>query len=226
MSLILQPQSLGIQSIIDESFVWDCNWDMYFKDNSKKQLLIIHGGSVYRDDNDYYEALLLYPMRLNEGYSDWKSSLQSELSSEFDIVFPRFPLKENAKYWMWELSMDKIVGELTSDATVVCHSLGTCFILKYLQRHPDVRLGKLILVAPVITEDIIYDFAPQEITLYEVKKQFDNLIIFHSQDDVVVDFTEGERVATILQPNTFEVFVDKGHFNMPRCQEIVDAIIS
>ncbi len=53
----------------------------------------------------------------------------------YNIYEPKFVLHPNITLEAWEKEMDKFKDAFNKDALLVCHSLGTLFILKYLKKN-------------------------------------------------------------------------------------------
>lgn len=64
----------------------------------------------------------------------------------FSIFEPKFVLHPNITLEKWEEEMDKFKGAFNKDAVLICHSLGTMFILKYLKKN-ELKVKMLITVA-------------------------------------------------------------------------------
>ncbi len=73
--------------------------------------------------------------------------LQEDLRAlGFNIYEPKFVLHPNITLGKWEEEMDKFRDVIDEDALLVCHSLGTMFILKYLKKH-NLKAKMLVTVA-------------------------------------------------------------------------------
>src|SRR5690349_14685507 len=98
-----------------------------------RQVLVIHGGYSFSSYDAYlndlrtsrivYERLKYLP--------DWKPWLAKELS-DFDILLPSFPNKQNAQFDEWSIYFEKLIPFFGDDIQLVGHSLGAIFLAKYL----------------------------------------------------------------------------------------------
>ena len=52
----------------------------------------------------------------------------------------------------------------------------------------------------------------------------ENIVILHSQDDFVVPFSHGEKLAELLPAAEFMVFADKNHFLVEEFPELISKI--
>ena len=117
---------------------------------TKKQILVIHGGTTYRDHASYVQALLNKTPKLDWILSrrDWKNELQDQLGDNFLVYTPRMPESDNAQYDDWKLWFEKIVDMLEDDFFVIGHSLGGIFLAKYLSENKVAkRIMKTFLIA-------------------------------------------------------------------------------
>jgi len=90
---------------------------------------------------------------------NWKDWLQFQIEKDKNIIMqiPKFPNAHALlmKYDEWEKVMD--FQDINPDTVLIGHSAGGGFILKYLAKHPNLKIRQIILVAPWI--DVI-DFQP------------------------------------------------------------------
>jgi predicted alpha/beta hydrolase family esterase len=63
------------------------------------------------------------------------------------------PEKKFADYEAWKIYFEKIIPYLQEDCIIATTSLGSTFIVKYLQENNlDVSIKKLFLIAPAIED--------------------------------------------------------------------------
>ena len=141
-----------------------------------KNAIILHGCP---EKGDYYREDL--PSESNAHWLPW---LQKELMIR-DIVAatPEVPLSFEPKWKLWCQEFERY--ELTKDTILVGHSAGAGFIVKYLCIHPEVKVGKVVLVAPwldpdkTIEEKDFYEFTFDR----ELAKRTGGILIYRSADD-------------------------------------------
>ncbi len=195
----------------------------------KKQILIIHGGTVFDSYDDYLSYLRQYKIEslADLHFKDWKSQLEESLANEFEVIRPVMPCKRNAKYLEWVIWLEKFFPFLSNDIILIGHSLGGTFWLKYLAENDfPVKISQLHLVAAAITDtnEPLGDFALPE-DLGNVAQQVRNIFLYYSKDDPVVPFSDLEIIAEKLPQAEQVIFDDKGHFRMSDFAELKNNII-
>jgi uncharacterized protein len=193
-----------------------------------QQILLIHGGDAYKNHEDYLQSLREKEITLERiRAKGWKSNLQKALGGDYDVLAPRFPNAQNARYEEWKIIFEKILPLLDDGVILIGHSLGGIFLLKYLSEETVNKKIKatLLLAAPYATE--AYD----PIITFNIERSFASfrmtagkIIIYHSRDDVVVPFENAERLKRDLPDAEIKVFEDRGHFNDEIFPEIVEDI--
>ncbi len=85
----------------------------------------------------------------NGGFKPW---LKRELEKQgYQVVVPVMPDTEQPNMGEWLSTMQAAIGKPDEETVLIGHSLGGLAIFHYLQALPEgVRLGKAILVAPVV----------------------------------------------------------------------------
>jgi predicted alpha/beta hydrolase family esterase len=94
------------------------------------------------DKHQHYD-----PTLPSNGENYWFSWLKRQLILQ-DIhtisIEPPFPFRPRYSEWMREFER----CDLTANTLLVGHSCGAGFIIRYLSEHPNLRVGKVILIAP------------------------------------------------------------------------------
>lgn len=92
----------------------------------KKQVLYIHGGDSFGKYEDFLEDLKVRPVRDPFGLekkSIWVESLREELS-DFEVLMPTMPNKQNAQYEEWKIWLERHFEFLREEVILVGWSLG------------------------------------------------------------------------------------------------------
>lgn len=140
-----------------------------------RNAIILHG---LPSKNEYYSEK--YPSASNFHWIPWlqKHLMINDIKADTPEIFNVF-----------EPNYDEFVKEverfdITPETTLVGHSMGAGFWVKYLSTHPDIHVDKVVLVAPWINSDRSRDtdFFDFEIdpSILENANEF---IIFNSDDD-------------------------------------------
>src|SRR5262245_46218365 len=105
---------------------------------SKKQVLVIHGGDFFDSRKEFIESLQKEEVTMEDlipSAKRWKDNLQSDLGKSYEVLFPKMPIKEDARYDEWKMWFEKIIPFLKQDAVLVGHSLGGIFLARYLREN-------------------------------------------------------------------------------------------
>ena len=193
----------------------------------KKQVIVIHGGDSYETREKFLDALKNWEVT-KESFvpkSDWKSILQKDLGEEYEILAPRMPNKQNAKYDEWKIWFEKMLPFVQDGVIFVGHSMGGLFLAKYLSENSfPKKINAFFLVAPPYrnTDDI--DNFPIIGDLQRVWEQCPNIHIFQSEDDPLVSMNEAEEYKKAWPEAKMHIFQDRGHFNQENFPEIVEEL--
>jgi uncharacterized protein len=193
-----------------------------------KQLLVIHGGDAYDRYEDYIASLKQAELSLARlQKKDWKSNLHQTLGQEYDVILPRMPNAQNARYAEWKIWFEKIIPLLDETVVLIGHSLGGVFLAKYLSenKYPKKIKATFLVAAPynTVTYDPFVDFNLGD-SLALFAEQGGTIFLYHSSDDVVVPYHAVERYAQQLPDAIRRVFDDRGHFNAESLPELVEDI--
>jgi len=133
------------------------------------------------------------------------------------------PNRQNARYDEWSLWLERHVPFLRDGVILVGHSMGGIFLAKYLSENVfPVRIGMLALVAAPFDDETngsLGDFVLSD-NLENVSRQVGTILLFHSQDDPAVPFTECAKYARALPEAETIVLDGRGHFLDPDFPEL------
>lgn len=160
--------------------------------------------------NEHYD-----PQRPSNSEDHWFSWLKRQLILK-DIhavaVEPPFPFRP--RYEEWKKEFERF--DITPQTMLVGHSCGGGFLVRYLSEHQDLKVGKVILVAPWINPDNnpksdTADFFEFKIDR-NVASRTRGLVIFSSDND----YKSVQDTVEILKASTAGVqvhnFHNYGHF--------------
>ena len=193
---------------------------------TKQQLLFIHGGTTFEKGEDYIHFLRTRPITLTLSERWSGSFLDRELGNTFEIIRPRMPLKENARFSDWKIHFERYIPYLHNNVVLIGESLGGIFLIKYLSENlfPK-KISSLLLVAPPFdntlpNEELSGGFI-LEGDLSLLSRQINNIYFFFSKDDSVVPISHMQK----YEDAKYSVLSGKnGHFNVPEFPEIIDVI--
>lgn len=194
----------------------------------KQQVFIIHGGNAFNSYDDYLTDLKQKEVSLEMlKLSDWKSSLGAVLGEMFEVLIPRMPNPQNAKYFEWKIFFEKYIPLLDDGVILIGHSLGGIFLAKYLSEeiYPKKIRATLLVAAPFNTPHVhpYVDFNLLN-SLEGLAAQGGAVFFYHSKDDQVVPFSDFENYRVALPGAQFRTFEDRQHFNGEAFPEIAEDI--
>jgi predicted alpha/beta hydrolase family esterase len=196
----------------------------------KKQIFIIHGGTTFKNRKDYLSYLENKKVSIDKKTSWALDYLDKKLGKDFDIIRPRMPLQEDAKYEDWKIYFERFIPYLKSGVVLIGNSLGGIFLAKYLSENkfPKKIAGVFLIAAPfdntVIGGDLVGGFnLKSDLSLLE--KSTKNLYLMFSEDDQTVPVSHAEKYKNKLNKANVIVYKSKnGHFKIDEFPEIVKII--
>jgi uncharacterized protein len=196
----------------------------------KKQIVVIHGGDAFETYEEYFSYLQRKSITLEKlRQKEWKANLAEALGSEYDVIAPQMPNKQNARYAEWKIWFEKIEPLLNDEIILVGHSLGAIFLAKYLSENSfseKVR-ATFLVAAPynTATNHPLVDFNLTH-SLQDFAQRAGDIFLYHSTDDAVVPFSNFELYKASLPKAHIRTFNDRGHFNQADFPEITADIRS
>jgi len=162
------------------------------------------------DKKEYYDPTR--PTNSNDIWFPWLSKqliLQDILAVALEIPRPWQP-----RYDIWKKEFERF--DITPETILVGHSCGGGFLIRYLSDHPDLKVGKVALVAPWTnpsrnpksdTADF-FDFTIDP----DLASRTDGLSIFYSTNDSKSILDTITLLRQELHGVQWHEFHDKGHF--------------
>ena len=194
---------------------------------SLTQVVLVHGGDSFATSEEYLDALKNWPVTINDfkPKDDWKARLPGVLGPAFEVLAPRMPNKQNARYEEWQIWFGRLVPFIKDDVILIGHSLGGIFLAKYLaqNRLPRKIRGLALVAPPHNSTPEIGDFALLS-SLQLVSDQVNKIAIFHSHDDPVVPFSESAAYQRDLPSAKIVALDGRGHLNQPEFPELLEWI--
>jgi|SRR3989344_4026576 len=196
----------------------------------KKQVVVVHGGDTFKTYEEYLKFLRNCEIdieRYKTNKIDWKPWLRQKLGENYEVILPVMPNKTNAVFDEWKLWFEKLFPFLNDGVVLVGHSLGVSFLAKYLfENEFPKKIKGVFLVSGVFDGDAegypLVSFAlPKKLNL-----QTENIYLYHSKDDPVVQFVALEKFSAALPTAHKKVFEDRKHFNQEEFPELVSDILS
>lgn len=202
-----------------------------FKPMKKKtQILSIHGGMAFKNKSDYLDFLKNKKVSIEERVAWSGDYLKNALEDDFQLIKPRMPLADDAKYEEWKIHFEKLLGLLDDDIILLGNSLGGIFLAKYLSENiiPKKIISTYLVCPPfedsLIGENLAGGFELQS-DLSMIEKNCKNVKLLFSEDDDCVPVEHAEKYKEKLVISDIIIYEGKnGHFDVPEFPELVEMI--
>ena len=196
----------------------------------KIQIFLIHGGNTFKTQKDYLRYLRTRKISL-EARKKWgEDYLDRELGKSFEIIRPRMPLQDYAKYNDWKIYFERYIPYLRNNIILIGGSLGGIFLAKYLSENifPKKILSTYLICPPfddtLTAEDLAGGFKLKS-NLSLLEKNSKNLYLLFSKDDDVVPVASAEKYRKKLKNAKIIIYKSKnGHFKISKFPEVVRMI--
>lgn len=193
----------------------------------KIQIVIIHGGMTFKSRKDYLHFLKTRSISL-EDKKKWSGEyLAQTLGKNFQIIRPRMPQADNAKYQEWKIHFERYFPHLRNNLILIGTSLGGIFLAKFLSENKFPRkILSVYLVCPPFDntlpeEDLVGGFKLKS-DLSLIEKNCKHLNLLFSKDDPMVPLSQARKYQQKLRTTRFIIFKSKnGHFQVAEFPEIV-----
>jgi len=196
----------------------------------KTQIFIIHGGVTFKNKKDYLNFLKTKEVSIKEKIRWTDNYLKKNLGKEFEIIKPRMPLQDNAKYAEWKIHFERHFPQLRDNIILIGSSLGGTFLAKYLSEN---KFPKKILLTYLICppfdntlpeEDLVGGFKLKS-DLSLIEKNSKNLNLLFSKDDDSIPISHAEKYRKKLKKANIIIYKSKnGHFKISEFPEIIKMI--
>ena len=166
--------------------------------------IILHGRPK---KTEYYDDR--WPSMSNSHWLPW---LQKQLLlKDIFAVTPEIPLAYEPLWERWVREVERF--DITPETILVGHSCGAGFWVRYLSEHKDLKVGKVVLVAPWIDaeQEDSHHFFDFELDP-GIASRTKGLVILHSTNDVAEIQSSVARLRQELKAITYREFENKGHF--------------
>jgi predicted alpha/beta hydrolase family esterase len=197
---------------------------------NKTQIWIIHGGMTFKNKKAYLHFLKTRRISIENRRRWTVEYLNQKLSKDFEIIKPRMPLQDNAKYNEWKIHFERHFSKLKNNSILIGCSLGGIFLAKYLSenRFPKKILSVYLVCPPfdntLPNEDLVGGFKLKS-NLYLIERNCKKVTLMFSKNDDVVPMQHAQKFRKKLKNATIKIYNGKnGHFNISKFPEIVKMI--
>ena len=167
--------------------------------------IILHGKA---DKDEYYD-----PKQPNGSNAHWLPWLQKQLIiKDIKADTPDAPHSYDPQWDLWVKEIERF--EIGPETILVGHSCGAGFWVKYLSGRKNLKVGKIILVAPWIDPDGdetrgFFDGFEMDTKLATRTK---GLTIFHSDNDMGNVHKSVAEIRQKIEAIKYKEFHNYGHF--------------
>ena len=184
---------------------------------------------TFKNRQDYIKYLKNRPMSMPKK-SKWSDEYLNKALKEYEIIKPRMPLQDNARYGDWKITFERYFHLLRHNSILIGSSLGGIFLAKYLSEHkfPKKIKAVYLIAAPYDNslpgEDLVGGFKlKSDLTLIE--KNCKRVVLMFSKYDDVVPVSHAEKFRRKLRNSEIIIYKHiKGHFKITKFPEIVKHI--
>ena len=197
---------------------------------SRPQIFIIHGGMTFKNKKDYIDWLKNRSISVEKKQRWSVEYLDRKLGKEFDIIRPRMPLQDDAKYADWKIFFERHFPYFRNNIILIGSSLGGIFLAKYLSENkfPKKIRATFMICAPydntIEGEDLVGGFKlGADLSLIERNSK--KTYLMFSRDDETVPVSHAEKYRNKLKNSEIIIYKSKnGHFKISEFPEIVKII--
>jgi uncharacterized protein len=197
---------------------------------TKSQIFIIHGGTTFKSKKDFLNYLKIKKVSLEKKTSWALEYLDKNLGKYFQIVRPKMPLKEDAKYEEWKIFFERHFPLLKNNITLIGVSLGGIFLAKYLSENKfPKKIKAVFLICPPFDnttegEDLVGGFRLQK-DLNKLDNSSKNVYLMFSKDDPIVPISHADKYRQRLKKANIIIYENKnGHFMVEKFPELIKII--
>ena len=196
----------------------------------KTLIFLIHGGMTFKNKKDYINYLKTRKISTKEKIRWSGGYLNRKLGRDFEIIKPRMPLQDNARYDDWKIYFERYFPRLRDNIILIGWSLGGIFLAKYLSENkfPKKILSTYLICPPfdntLPKEDLVNGFKLKS-NLSMIEKNSKNISLLFSKDDNVVPISHAEKYRKKLKNARIIIYESKnGHFEISEFPEIIKMI--
>jgi uncharacterized protein len=194
----------------------------------ENQIFFVHGGMTFKKRNEYLNYLKTKEIRFNKEY--WSDKYLKNKLKNVEIIKPRMPLQDNAKYEDWKIYFERHFSFLKDNIILIGSSLGGIFLAKYLSENKfPKKILSLYLICPpydntLPSEDLVNGFKLKS-NISLIEKNVKKIYLMFSKDDDVVPLNHSQKYRKKLKNAKLIIYENKnGHFKIKEFPEIIKLI--
>lgn len=197
---------------------------------AKPQIMIIHGAESFKTEKEYLRFLKTREISLDSKHRWHGKYLDEKLGRQCQIIRPRMPLAENARYRDWKIYFERFIPYLNSGVILIGNSMGGIFLAKYLSENRFPKpIRSAYLVCPPFNDSQFdgrcYGGFKLGKSLVKLEKSAPRLALLFSKQDKVVPPINAKRYAAKLSRAEIHMYPHvTGHFQVEKLPELVRMI--
>jgi len=169
-----------------------------------RNAILLHG---LPDEEEYFNETI--PSASNSHWFPWLQNqlMVNDIKADTPEVFRCFEM--NLESWTSEVER----YDINQNTTLVGHSMGGGFWIRYLSEHPEIRIDKLLLVAPWMDVNHEYNSTFFDFELdTSLIKRVGEMTILASDNDSATDQASVNYLHGKFPDAKFRLFHNYGHF--------------
>ena len=149
---------------------------------------------------------------------NWFPWLKKELEDAgYEVIVPKFPTPINQSLESWLLVLSEHEDKINEDTVMIGHSLGTPFILNYLEKtQKKIKAAYFVAGYHKLIDNKFYelnkDFVYKEFNWEKIKSSCGIFFVFASDNDEYIPLEIPKEMAEKLNAS-FNIVHDGGHLN-------------
>jgi predicted alpha/beta hydrolase family esterase len=173
-----------------------------------KNAIIVHGMPSKREDR------IAKLLGIKASRFHWLGWLGKQLRQNgYEVWAPEMP-KPYAPDWdIWVKEAEN--AKIGPNTLLIGHSCGAGFWLRYLSEHKDLKVGRVVLVAPWI--DVAKKTAPQFFDFRldpDLVSRTKEMVVFYSDNDMKIINLSVDKIRKEVKGVNFKQFKGYGHFTL------------
>ncbi len=167
--------------------------------------IILHGGPSKKE---YYDPDM--PSMSNAHWIPW---LQAQLlKKDIPTATPEIPRSYDRNWQVWNTEVERF--DIGPETILIGHSTGAGFFIKYLSIHPELKVDRVILIAPWIdpertkTVNFFDDFGIDP----ELVSRTNSITVWYSDNDEASVLESVRIIRAKTKKVEFKEFHNYGHF--------------
>jgi predicted alpha/beta hydrolase family esterase len=140
--------------------------------------------------------------------------LKKDLGKRYKTLFPRMPAEKNPDYEKYKIKIEKELNKINGELILVGHSLGACFLLKYISEGKiEKDISGIFLLSTPFWGPGGWEFEGFSMNNELAAKKISNKTVFfyHGTQDEIVPFSHITLYEATFSHAKFRKIAGQGH---------------